>query len=335
MTELFLRLHEWQSGRFAAVGGEHFFLIESFILGVILCIWGIPRTTDWMVDSSAGLAGKYLGAKTRTLVINVSTNNPELANMLVALGMGRAGGIANPLGSNFANLYLMYLLAPMIVIVGWFIRGRCVRLAEYWGLLWKERSLVVGHVGMAFLMFLFSTGMYWAMTGYNQFGLGEGQVKLRSSPWLVAAVIIGCLGVLIFFLWEFSMRRKHPALFEKIDDSQHTESWLLFFVGTGGLIFASMVLNAIFLAWTAIYGVTLSKILGEAVFAGLHYFLGAIITSLPEVRVAIRNYERLSVPDLNTALASASVSNMMNLVLGVLGILIVLGMIAFGWKVEL
>ena len=100
MQDLLVRLHHYQTESFAAYGGQHWFLIQSIILSLIVCRWGIPITTDMMVNASAGLAGKHLGEKNRTLVINASTNNPELANMLVSIGMGRAGGIGNPLGSN-------------------------------------------------------------------------------------------------------------------------------------------------------------------------------------------------------------------------------------------
>lgn len=288
-----------------------------------------------MVDSSAGLAGKYFGPKWRTLVINVSTNNPELANMLVALGLGRAGGIANPLGSNFANLYLMYAIAPVFVILAWIIRQKGHKIKEFGALLKNQARLVTAHVAMAGLMFLFSSAMYWVMTGYNPLGFGDAEVSLRSETALLLAGILGISGVGVFFLWEVRMRRRYPDLFEKIDDSAHTESWLRFFLGTGGLILSSMLLNAIFLAWSEIYSTTLARLLGSAVFAGLHYFVGAMVTSLPEIRVAIRNYERLTTPDLNTALASASVSNMMNLVLGVLGLSIVLLILLFGGKIEL
>jgi hypothetical protein len=56
------------------------------------------------------------------------------------------------------------------------------------------------------------------------------------------------------------------------------------------------------------------------VFAGLHYVLGAFITSLPELRVATANYRRLTVADMNTALASASYSNFVNIVLCIGGL---------------
>ena len=72
-----------------------------------------------MVNSSAGLAAKYFGNKSRTLVINASTNNPELVNMVTAFWMRKAGGVANPLGSNLANIYLMYLVAPLYVMLRW------------------------------------------------------------------------------------------------------------------------------------------------------------------------------------------------------------------------
>ena len=98
VIQLLTTLHEFQSDRFDAWGGDHWFLVESVVLGYVLCFYLIPWTTDLMVNASAGLAAKYFGNKSRTLVINASTNNPELANMVAAFFMRKAGGVANPLG---------------------------------------------------------------------------------------------------------------------------------------------------------------------------------------------------------------------------------------------
>ena len=67
-------IHQYQKTQFPAYGGQYWFLVESLILGFILCFRLIPYTTDLMVNSSAGLAAKYFGNKSRTLVINASTN---------------------------------------------------------------------------------------------------------------------------------------------------------------------------------------------------------------------------------------------------------------------
>ncbi len=104
--------------------GELPFLLLSLGIGIVLGLRLIPYSTDLMTNSAAGLTEKYLGKKQRTLVINSTTNLPELFLMLLALGLGRLGGIATPLGSNFAYIYLMFGLAPIIVISKWLIKGR-------------------------------------------------------------------------------------------------------------------------------------------------------------------------------------------------------------------
>ena len=109
IVDLLTQLHEYQTTQFAGMGGEYWFMVESLALGYVLCFHLIPWTTDTMVNASAGLAAKHFGNKSRTLVINASTNNPELANMVAAFFMRKAGGVANPLGSNLANIYLMYI----------------------------------------------------------------------------------------------------------------------------------------------------------------------------------------------------------------------------------
>ena len=82
-------------------------------------------------------------------------------------------------------------------------------------------------------------------------------------------------------------------------------------------------------------GTQLQGFLGAAVFAGLHYFVGALVTSLPELKVAVDNYEKLSSPDLNTALSSASVSNMTNLAIAILGLMVVGILTACGVSMKL
>jgi hypothetical protein len=330
MQSLILKLHEYQAETFAAYGGQHWFLIQSIIIGLVICRWGIPITTDMMVNASAGLAGKHLGEKHRTLVINASTNNPELANMLVSIGIGRVGGIGNPLGSNFANIYLMYLLAPIWLFIKWMLTGNVAMAKQLWSLLKTERKLVFSHILMAGLMFGFSTLAYWMITGVHQFSRQTEGVGLKPWPLLFAAALISLVGITLFMVWDRSMQRKRPELFDSIDSDDHKECWKTFFIGTGGLILVSLVLNGLFLAWSTIYSAALGSILGAAIFAGLHYFVGALVTSLPELRVATENYAKLNSPDLNTALASASASNMTNLAIAVVGLLIVAILSAFG-----
>jgi hypothetical protein len=330
MQSLLIQLHEYQSQNFAAYGGQHWFLIQSIIIGLVICRWGIPITTDMMVNASAGLAGKHFGEKHRTLVINASTNNPELANMLVSIGIGRAGGIGNPLGSNFANIYLMYLVAPVWLFIKWMVTGQSAKTIQLCALLKAEKKLVFSHVLMATLMFGFSTVAYWMITGVHQFSRQTEGVGLRAWPMLLGAAVIALIGIALFMVWDRSMQRKRPELFDSIDSEDHKECWKTFFIGTGGLIFVSLVLNSLFLAWSDIYSATLGSILGAAIFAGLHYFVGALVTSLPELRVAVENYAKLSSPDLNTALASASVSNMTNLAIAILGLLLIGILSAFG-----
>jgi len=323
MSEWLLQIHQYQSDSFAAYGGSHWFLAETLLLTIIICKWGIPITTDMMVNASAGLAKKHFGDKSRTLVINASTNNPELANMLVSIGVGRAGGIANPLGSNFANIYLMYLVAPIWVILKWSFTGQSQKAGQLLRLLVKEKKLVISHVFMAFVMFAFSSVAYWFMTGYHQFSRQTEEVTLRPEKLLLTGAAICVIGVILFIAWDRWQQKRRPELFDDIDSEEHTESWKTFFLGTSGLIIACFFLNAIFLGWSVIYGTTLQGWFGTAVFAGLHYFAGALVTSLPELKVATDNYQKLSPADLNTALASASVSNMTNLAIAIIGIVLI------------
>lgn len=291
---------------------------------------GNSDTTDLMVNASAGLAGRHFGDKSRTLVINASTNNPELANMVVSLALKRAGGIANPLGSNFANIYLMFIVAPIWVLVKWTLTGQGAKCLALISLLKREKGLVLSHFLMATLMFGFSTLAYWLMTGYHQFDTSPNNASLRSSGWLLIAAVGSILGIIAFLVWNKRLQTKRAELFDDIEAEEHSASWGMFFTGTAGLIVASFLLNGIFLAWSALYGSSLTGLFGAAVFAGLHYFVGALVTSLPELNVAVDNYERCTSPDLNTALSSASVSNMTNLAIAILGVSIILALQIFG-----
>lgn len=335
MKELLIQLHQYQTSTFAEYGGSRWFLVESILLALCICRWGIPVTTDMMVNASAGLAGKHFGDKSRTLVINASTNNPELANMLVSIGMTRAGGIANPLGSNFANMYLMFLVAPLWLVLRWTFTGQFSKAATLLRLLASERRLVLSHVAMALLMFAFASLAFWFMTGYHQFAMQTEGVALRPWNMLLLGAAFCVIGVVLFRLWDKSLQRKRPELFDDIEDGDHLECWKTLALGTGGLILVSFLLNGLFLAWSEIYAAALKGLFGSAVFAGLHYFAGALVTSLPELKVATDNYEKLSAPDLNTALSSASVSNMTNLVIAIVGVALVGLLSAFGVAFQL
>jgi purine-cytosine permease-like protein len=129
----------------------------------------------------------------------------------------------------------------------------------------------------------------------------------------------------MFYIWrEAALRRKRPELFEDIDEDEHVASWTVFAMGTAGLIVCCYLMNVMFLVASDLYSPFLSKLFGAAVFAMIHFFLGALVTSLPEMNVAVSNYQRIESPDLNTALASASASNMSNLAIAGIGCMIAL-----------
>ncbi len=335
VIQLLVDLHDYQSTRFANMGGDYWFLVESLALGYVLCFHLIPWTTDLMVNASAGLAAKYFGNKSRTLVINASTNNPELVNMVAAFFMRKAGGVANPLGSNLANIYLMYLVAPLFVMLRWKFKGDTEQLQRFKDLIRAERKLIYQHLGMAFLMFAFSIAGFWVLTASHPFGgLTEG-VQIQPGSFLIAATVVCVIGIVAFQYWNKRLQERDPELFEAIDDEEHTESWGQFIGGTIGLVLSSFAVNWLFLAWTEIYRANLTVVLGAAIFTCLHYFVGALITSLPEMNVAVEGYSKATRADLNTALSAASVSNMTNLAIAVLGILLIILLRAMGVELSL
>ncbi|MGQ4646723.1 hypothetical protein [Lyngbya aestuarii] len=311
MDGLIIKLHDYL--------GEMPFLVISGITAVICCFWLIPQATDLMTNSAAGLAEKILGRDQRTLVINSSTNNPELLLMLVSLSIGRLGGIGTPLGSNFANLYLMFIVAPLIVLSKWLLTGKLNKITSFIALLIKEKKLFFWHLSMSLSMFLFSSTAYWCITGIFEFEVLPENMPVRNWHWLLFGGITCIFGVLIFFISEKRLKKNRPELFDDITDDNFEASWLQLFWGTAGLLTLCYALNSLFLAWTELYSTLLSNIFGGAVFVSLHYFVGSLISSLPETIVAVENYERLTPPDFNTALASASQSNMTNLAIGCLG----------------
>ena len=316
--------------------GNGWFLTISFVITAILCLVLIPRTTDWMVNASAGLAGLHFGRHSRTMVINCSTNNPELFAMILALFIGRIGGIANPLGSNFSNIYLMFFVSLFMVTVWWMLTGRFSKTKALCGLIWKEKRLWAWHFIAASFMFLAASTGYWFMTGADQFRIfGEPRGTVPGAGWLFATGGVCLFALLVFLFFEKRLKRDRPELFEDIDESDHVESWSLFFIGTGGLIVACYLMNSLFLAWGDLYQSQLTVIFGPAVFTALHYFLGSLITSLPETSVAIRNYRRINTADLNTALGSASYSNMSNLAIAAIGAFIAATLLVLGFSLGL
>ncbi|MBP0021344.1 MAG: hypothetical protein J7647_27790 [Cyanobacteria bacterium SBLK] len=327
MTELFIHLHD--------LLGETGFLLISLSFAGIICFWCIPETTDYMVNAAAGLAGLYWGRDKRTLVINSSTNNPELFSMIIAFSLGRMGGIANPLGSNFANIYLMFLIAPFFAIIKWALTGKLHNIKKFIALSIKEKNLWLWHIIMSFTMFCFASLAYWCITGANQFKpLPLGHPTQPSHTIFIGGIL--CLvGMGVFFFFENKLKAKRIELYEDIDEQYHHPSWRDFFLGTVGLISSCYVLNSLFLAWSELYSTILQHFFGAAIFAGLHYFLGALITSLPEMTVAVENYERLTPPDLNTAMASASQSNMTNLAIAAIGSILASILLFFGFHYQL
>ncbi len=320
--------------------GDGLFVALMLLFALILSVKWIPAATDMMVNAAAGLAGKYLGRQYRTLVINCSTNNPEIATMLVAFltaGALGIGGIGTPLGSNFANIYLIFLVAPGFVLIReWFSdRPTFFKLLD---LLKREKKIVVWHLTMSAGMFVVACLAFRSLTG--QFPIGfeipdvvEAPIGIESEqaetavPTKLKIALAGavCLtGVGLFLVRDRKFRMARPSLFEDIDDDDHVASWKVFAIGTFGLVVGCYVINMMFVVVTELYESALARVMGPAVFAVLHFFLGALVTSLPEMTVAVHNLSRVRAPDLNTALSSASASNMSNLAIAALGCLVAL-----------
>lgn len=303
--------------------GNGAFLAASIVLAILLSFIGIPRSTDLMVNSAAGLAGKYLGKRTRTLVINASTNNPEAFSMAVSFGLKRMGGWSNPLGSLLANIYLMYGAALAIALIRLAARRDFERARRLLGLFRREFGLAVLHLVLSCATFL--AGL-WAlrimMTRTEQPVIG---VHVLWTGMILAGAI-----ALFWLVVERGLKRRRPELFDDMDATDHRESWSGFAVGTVAVIACCYVVNELFLAWSEIYSTPLSGVFGPLIFAWLHYFAGALVTSLPEMTVAVRNFEKASPADFNTALGSVSYSNMVNLAIALLGLLIWVGLGSIG-----
>ena len=201
------------------------------------------------------------------------------------------------MGSNFANIYLMFGVA-----LGWVLLT--LRLSSpsafraFLNLLFQERRLVGWHLLMSGSMFLISCFGYRVLTG--KFPIGPGGEAVAPNPIrILGAAFLCCIGISIFVWRDGILRKQCPELFEDIDEADHAPSWKVFAIGTCGLIFGCYVINVMFVVATDLYTPSLEQVFGKGVFAALHYFLGALVTSLPELSVAIKNYRRVATADLN------------------------------------
>ena len=310
--------------------GNGVFLAVTLLICGIVCFWGMPRTTDWMVNAGAGLAGHYFGHQQRAMVINSTTNSPELFTMVISLLILRLGGIGNPLGSNFSNIYLMFVVAPVLVIVGWLLGKRRDKIPGLLDLCRAEKKLICWHLLMSVFLFLAASVAYFCLVGRDQFNILPGETGVPSASRLGGAVAIAIFGLVVFVWRDRLLKRARPEIFDEISDDDHSASWPLFLVGMTGLVICSYVINSVFVAWSQVYSAFLTGVLGAAVFAALHYFVGSIVTSLPELFVATKNIARLRPADLNTALGSASYSNLSNLVIAALGAIAAIIATGFG-----
>ena len=315
--------------------GELPFLIFSLVIAIILGLVFIPYATDLMTNSAAGLTEKFLGKKQRTLVINSTTNLPELFLMFISLGLGKIGGIATPLGSNLANIYLMFIIAPIILIGKWLLLAKISKVKNFIKLLKREKKLVIWHLILSFMMLMFSSFSCWLITGITPLITFPETNLIGTNCFLIIGGFICLTGVGIYFFFEEKLKRKRPEIFEDLENEDFDSSWIKFFLGTAGVIVACYVLNLFFMTFTQLYEPLLKSFFGAAIFTYLHYFVGSFISSLPETTVAIENYEKLTAPELNTALASASVSNMSNLAIAFIGSMIGSLLVLWGLVLEL
>lgn len=302
--------------------GELPFIGVTFILVGLVSFRAIPRSTDLATNSAAGLAGSIWGNSQRTIVINSTTNLPELGIMLVSLfGLGRLGGIATPLGSNLSNIYLIFFVSPIVLICKWIFNQRLNHIRNLIILAKVEKQLIFWHVFMSLLMFFFASFAYLILTGNFQFMQHSGANDTLDIMSLVIAIIVSLCGVIIFLIFEKKLKKCRPELYEDIDDTNFEASWPRFLLGVIMLCLSCYILNDLFAVWTELFQ---DHFIEFSLFPTIHYFIGSLISSLPEMSVAVSNYERLSSPDLNTALGSASQSCMTNLLIAGLGSVIAL-----------
>ncbi|ABW31590.1 hypothetical protein AM1_A0081 (plasmid) [Acaryochloris marina MBIC11017] len=302
--------------------GELPFIGVTLILVGLVSFRAIPMSTDLATSSAAGLVGLIWGNSQRTLVINSTTNLPELGIMLVSLfGLGRLGGIATPLGSNLSNVYLIFIVSPIVLICKWILIKNPNHINNLMILAKLEKQLILWHVFMALLMFFFASFAYLILMGDFQFiQHSEGNAVLDIMS-LVISIIVSLCGVIVFLIFESKLKKRRPELFEDIDDTNFEASWSRFFLGVIMLCLSCYILNDLFAVWTELFQ---NHFVEFSLFPTIHYFIGSLISSLPEMSVAVGNYERLSSPDLNTALGSASQSCMTNLLIAGLGSVIAL-----------
>ncbi|ABW33225.1 hypothetical protein [Acaryochloris marina] len=302
--------------------GELPFIGVTLILVGLVSFRAIPRSTDLATSSAAGLVGLIWGNSQRTLVINSTTNLPELGIMLVSLfGLGRLGGIATPLGSNLSNVYLIFIVSPIVLICKWILIKNPNHIKNLMLLAKLEKQLILWHVFMSLLMFFFASFTYLILTGNVQFIQHSGANTELDIMSLVIAIIVSLCGVIVFLIFESKLKKRRPELFEDIDDTNFEASWSRFFLGVIMLCLSCYILNDLFAVWTELFQ---NHFVEFSLFPTIHYFIGSLISSLPEMSVAVGNYERLSSPDLNTALGSASQSCMTNLLIAGLGSVIAL-----------
>lgn len=302
--------------------GELPFIGVTLTLVCLVSFRAIPRSTDLATSSAAGLAGSIWGNSQRTLVINSTTNLPELGIMLVSLfGLGRLGGIATPLGSNLSNVYLIFFVSPIVVICKWIFNQRLNNIRNLMILAKLEKQLIIWHVFMSLLMFVFASFSYLILTGKFQFIRHSGVNSTLDIMSLIIATIVSLCGVIIFLIFEIKLKKRRPELYEDIDDTSFDASWPRFLLGVIMLCLSCYILNDLFAVWTELFQ---ENFVEFSLFPAIHYFIGSLISSLPEMSVAVGNYERLSSPDLNTALGSASQSCMTNLLIAGLGCVIAL-----------
>ena len=277
-------------------------------VGGVLGRYVIPWSSDGMADELAGLVGRKMGRRYRTLAVNAGTNFPELLLMGYALLIGHWGGIGNPLGSNLANIYLVLLIAPLWIAVTGPSGG--------FGRLKSEFKLVKKHVIAALILWLFATIAMRSLASD-----GEGQLQAANAGVSLALCAVGFIG---FLFWARRDRRRNPEVYEGDDGFSSAGDFKRLLRMLLVLGISSAAINWIFLAVSELYSDSLSQLFGVRTFAYLHYFVGSLVTSLPELTVATRALRRDTTPSANLALAGASVSNATNLGIAMLGILLAL-----------
>lgn len=140
-------------------------MIIIILIVVIFCFCFILIVIDIMVNFVAGLVSKYLGKDKCIIVINFSINNLELFLMLLLLSFRRLGGIVIFLGLNFVNIYFMFIVVLIIVIVKWILIGKIFYIKNFIGIFNKEKMLFLWYFFMLLFMFVFVIIVYWCIIG--------------------------------------------------------------------------------------------------------------------------------------------------------------------------